>query len=451
MLRGLCIGVVLLLAGAGAALAADPVVPQQDWLARVVPADLPPPTGAIPPIAIIETGYDRSNPDMQGGWIALRRPSPVPDGSDDDRVLDFLEGILHGTAVASVIGAPRDGVGMEGVLPGARVGVYGSTGLCRDVAAAIREAARDGARVINISGGFSRGGVCLALRDATTYAFGHGSLVVASAGNQRSQPWVQPGNDLHILTVGALNAFDQPTGFSHQGLYTDVSAPGEGILTAVPSVLDVGDGVQDGYMRLDGTSFSAPMVSAAAAWIMAERPGLTADQVGEVLRGSARDLQRPGWDISTGWGALDLRAALARTAPATDLYEPNDDIRWVSGRAGLAADPPLLRRRARQTISARLDLQKDTYDVYPVWIPAGATVTVALTPRAIRADLYVWRPSARSAYERSGVVAASRRPGTAPERVAVHNGRPAGATYWVEIRGVRGGDLSGVYSLALRR
>ena len=349
------------------AAAADPLAPQEDWLPRVVPPGLaPPPAARIPPIAVIETGFDPDHPDMAGGWVEQRRYGPYPSDRDAAAQDDFYEGIAHGTAVAGVIGAPRDGRGIEGILPGARVWVYGSSGLCQDVAAAIRQAVRDGARVINASYGFGPFGACHEHRDATSFAFGAGATVVAASGNFRpTQPWIQPGNDLHVLTVNALNAIDQPTGFSHQNLYSDLSAPGEGIFVAVPVWADVEDGVADGYSRWDGTSFAAPMVSAAAAWVLAQSPRLSADQVAEILRRSARDIARPGWDISTGWGALDLGAAVRAPTPPSDPYEPNDDIRWISGRSGFEADAPFLRTAARAAVRARIDVQKDPVERLP--------------------------------------------------------------------------------------
>ncbi|MFN8110707.1 MAG: S8 family serine peptidase [Thermoleophilia bacterium] len=171
--------------------APDPLVTSgaESWLARVVPANLTPPS-SIPPIAIIETGFDSTHPEMQGGWITQRRPSPQPDPTNAAAVSDYADRIDHGTAVASIIGAPRNGVGMEGVLPGATVWVYGNSDSCPDVAAAVRQAARDGARVIDLSLGFlTKAGVHPAVRRRDV-GVGKNALVVAAAGNPQVR--VQP-------------------------------------------------------------------------------------------------------------------------------------------------------------------------------------------------------------------------------------------------------------------
>lgn len=438
-------------AGVGVAAGQDPKVPEQEWLPRVVPPGLTaPPPSAIPPIAIIETGIDPEHPEFASGWARVRRGSPVPPPGAARAVARYREGIAHGTAVAAVIGAPRDGVGIEGVLPGARVWVYGSDDSCEGTARAIIRAVDDGARVINMSYGFDPRSACLAHQDATSYAFGNNAVIVAAAGNDgNANARSQPANDLHMLTVVALNAFDQPTGFSNQNLFADIGAPGEAVLTALPVWADTEDGNPDGYARLDGTSFSAPIVAPAAAWLLAVRPDLTAHQAAEVLRGSARDLLRPGWDAATGYGVLDLPAALARPEPPHDPLEPNDAIRWVDGRALFRADPPFLRATRRQVLSARLDVQKDPVDIFPVNVPPGEVLRISMVPRHIRADLYVWHPRARATG--SGLVARSRRPGLRSELLTIVNNSSIRRPAWVEVRAARGGDLSGGYRLTLRR
>ena len=57
------------------------------------------------------------------------------------------------------------------------------------------------------------------------------------------------------------------------------------------------------------------------------------DQVASALRASSRDVERKGWDSATGYGMLNLAAALALPPPAIDPREPNDDMAWINGRA----------------------------------------------------------------------------------------------------------------------
>src|SRR5581483_4208287 len=90
------------------------------------------------------------------------------------------------------------------------------------------------------------------------------------------------------------------------------------------------------YHGAEGTSFAAPQVSAAAGLLLAERPGLAPEQTAELLERTAADMTAAtgcptcelGRDRLSGWGRLDIAAALAAgtgTLPAPDRYETNDD------------------------------------------------------------------------------------------------------------------------------
>ena len=196
---------------------------------------------------------------------------------------------------------------------------------------------------------------------------------------------------------------------------------------------------------------------------MAERPRLSVDQVADLLRRSASDLGRPGWDISTGFGHVNLVGALRRKASFHDRCEPNDDIPWVAGRKGLRAKRPLLKGQSRLSFAARLDVVKDPFDVYPVWVPARRAVQITMTPtlhrswpsptkRAsfIAADLYVWPPNARTAFG-GGAIAKSRRKGARRERLVIRNRGKRARKMYVEVRAVRGRLLAGNYRLNLKR
>ncbi|MEQ9462804.1 MAG: S8 family serine peptidase, partial [Haliea sp.] len=60
-----------------------------------------------------------------------------------------------------------------------------------------------------------------------------------------------------------------------------------------------------------GTSFAAPFVAGAASLLFAINPELTGPQVRNMLLQSAADIGAPGIDTLTGFGRLDVAAALA--------------------------------------------------------------------------------------------------------------------------------------------
>jgi hypothetical protein len=394
------------------------------------------PTGpAAAPVAVIETGaFDATHPDIPPS-VTLRRPPGDPDAA-------------HGTAVVSVI-AGR-GPGVLGVNPGSDVRVYGGVPFCSDLARAGRQAARDGAKVISMSYGFFGPGTCLAHRVATNYA-ASSAVLVASAGNERAQPWVQPGNDLHILTVAALNAIDQPTGFTHQSANTDLSAPGEGIGVACPVGVDTVDGAADGLCTASGTSFSAPMVAAVAARVSAARPDLSPQQVARLVADTATDIgPRPGWDFATGYGLVNLTAALAAPAPIHDYLEPNDDIEWVDGRR-FTADPPLLRKGRRLAFSSTVHALEDPVDVYPAWVGPRERLEVSARPLYGAVRLSIHDPGAVSVSRSRDVIASARIRPLRTGRVLVDNAGRRGRKVWVSVYLPRGGQFFAPYDHTLRR
>ena len=78
-----------------------------------------------------------------------------------------------------------------------------------------------------------------------------------------------------------------------------------------------------GYAVFDGTSFSAPLTSGAAAGVWTLKPTLTNTQLFDIMRHSASG---SGWSRTRGYGALDVAAAVTRKAPAPDQQEPNEDV-----------------------------------------------------------------------------------------------------------------------------
>ena len=386
----------------------DPLSGSQWGLAAVGATLLDPPlvSATSPLLGIIEDGLDPSHPDLQG--VAI---SGAASGDP--------EGVVHGTAVTSVASARANGVGMTGVWPGARTLLASAGADCASTVEALYRAAQAGVAVVNMSYGFSGG--CFAHYVATQALFGAGVVLVASGGNEflegnpaDSDPAVDP----HVITVAALNPDLSSAYFSNENNAIDVSAPGSGVLAAVPPALD-GDGVRDGYQAVDGTSFSSPMVAAGTAWVWQQRPKLHHTQLTDLIRYSAVDLGPRGWDKTFGFGRFDLPTALGAPAPPPDPLEPNENISWINGKF-FAPDPPIYRGRATR-LSARVDQLEDPFDVYRVIIPGRRSVRIGMRPRFGDLALEAYNPFAKTVLTNRGRIAISDRPGRRLEVLEIRN------------------------------
>jgi hypothetical protein len=213
------------------------------------------------------------------------------------------------------------------------------------------------------------------------------------------------------------------------------------------------DGNHDGYAVADGTSFSAPMVSAAIAWVRAARPGLRGDQAANVLRYSARDVGEKGYDSSTGYGMIWLAGALTRTPPPHDPAEPNDDIRWVDGRMFGKPDRVLYKGSGPGVrVTATLDRVEDPHDVWRVKVRGHSRVRLSANPVYGHIDLRAFSPGARKLSDERRLVGRSARPGGRTERLTVHNRSRRPRAFFVAVDVSKAGNrLDAGYILKVRR
>jgi subtilisin family serine protease len=412
---------------------ADPLA-GNEWWREVIGADRTVAPGPGKPVTIVDSGLDISHPEFAGRpETTLLNRQTVRDEEDD-----------HGTEVASVVGAPVNGVGVVGVYPRARLYSWDASpnGLLSDSAAiqGIREAAKLGPGVINLSFGGPLDNPELA--QAILFAVRSGSLVVAAAGNDGSENITSyPAEYPHVLTVGATDEGDRITDFSTTTPWMDLAAPGVQIAVAEPMSFD-----ESGYV-LDaaGTSFSSPMVAAAAAWVWTLRPELDSTQLFEIMRRSARDIDAPGWDVDSGYGILDIDAALAMPAPPRDPYEPNDDAEEVEPHRLFGAGTPALTtlRRGSAALTARVDLREDPHDFYRVLVPANRRVTATTTGSV---DLRIFRRSNRPL--RTKPLAVSGHLGGGAERVSYANTGATAVYVYAEVRPGKG-TRDATYTLAV--
>jgi hypothetical protein len=392
---------------------ADPLaVPTVGWHHYRVGSDRAEPPGPGMPLTIIDSGLDMTH--MEFGArpnTVLLNGQHIEGGSDG----------YHGTIVASTAAAPTDTRGAVGTYPQAVLRAYDVEFLSESsIVQGITRALAAGRSVINLSLGGDE--PSRSIYEATVNAFGRGSIVVAAAGNERllDDPPIYPAGFPHVLTVASTNQADQPSQFSSTSPAVDLAAPGEQIPWQHPTSPAI-------FSTASGTSFAAPQVSAATAWVWTARPTLEKTQIFELMRLSARDVDARGPDERTGMGVLDIPGALARAAPAIDPLEPNDDIDHVKARGIFpAAARPLTRPgRRRATYQARLHASEDPHDVYRVWIPARREVTMAVRPNA-NVDAVVWAPQTKNVLERGAarrrdLVASSARPGARVEVLRIAN------------------------------
>jgi len=391
---------------------ADPLVSTEWWRAVVGVADLTPPGPGVP-VSLVDSGVSFGHPEFAGrpDLIALNAQEPAPLGG------------VHGTSVASVIGAPANGLGLVGIYPQAVIRSYdaaigaGTQLETSQIVSGILSAVRTGKSVINLSLGGNRRDA--AVESAVNQAVRSGSLVVAASGNsgnvgnEPSYPAATP----HVLTVAAVDRSGQAAFFSSRSPHVDLAAPGVDI--PVASALD------GAYATTSGTSFAAPIVSGAAAWLWTVRPELDAGQVAEILRRSARDVAPAGVDQATGYGILNFPAALAYPTPQADPGEPNDDVRLN----GSAASTLTTRSRPAASASASVTVFEDPRDVVRVWIPAGRTIvarasSVALSLYAGSATTVVGRTAASARLARSTLRGAE-------SVLSFPNGKPGRSGYLV--------------------
>jgi subtilisin family serine protease len=415
----------------------DPLSAEEWWRAVIGVEGLEPPGPGVP-VTIIDSGIDVNHPEFAGRPDTLTLNPQEPAGFGGE----------HGTGVASLIAAPANGIGIVGVYPRAVLRSWdaalgpGTELATSEIVRGLEEAARQGPGVINLSLG-SRQRSSL-IEQAVYLAFAQGSLVVAASGNDgdRGNALTYPASLPHVLTVGATTRGNRTAFFSSRSRFVDLAAPGEDITIASARSAS--------YVRQSGTSFAAPFVAGAAAWVWTARPELDNTQLFEVMRRSATDIGAPGRDPESGFGLLNVGAALVLPAPPPDPLEPNDDVELAKPGGLFPGSGATLTTPAqpRALVRARLDAHADPRDVYRIWLPARRTVWIS-TGSSVDVNLAVWGPATTSVRQRPGAdrLAVSARTGTGNERLRLP---PAPRGRWAYVDVSRApGVVEATYNLAV--
>ncbi len=307
-------------------------------------------TGAAQTIAIIDTGIDINSPEFAG------RIDPRSRDVSSSRSIDAVDD--HGTNIALVAAAARNGTGVMGIAFDASLLVLraDSVGSCqggapgetldgctfddRDIARGISAAVSAGARVINISLG-GNGTIARALTDAVAQASAAGVVVVVAAGNggagsesgtDPNQPsafarQIREAGGSNVIIVGAVDANGTMSSFSQRAgaqAAWYLGARGEAICCVYKDG-EVYVGRDSGgsfNLLFSGTSFATPQVAGAVALLAQAFPNLSGQQIVRLLLDTARDGGVAGIDSVYGSGILDIAAAFqprgVTTLPGTD-------------------------------------------------------------------------------------------------------------------------------------
>lgn len=289
--------------------------------------------GSSVTIAVIDTGVDLDHPDLQAKIVSGK------DYVNNDNLADDDNG--HGTHVAGIAAASgNNGIGIAGVNWGAKVMPlkvlnHIGNGSTYNLALAIKYAANNGAKVINMSLGASCGSGWPDVGDAVNYALGKGVLLVAASGNNYSTPVMCPAAINGVMAVGATDSNDLRASYSTYGAALDVAAPGSGIYSTYYG---------GGYASLSGTSMATPHVAGLAALLWSFAPDMTYSEVETLIGQTADDLGSVGWDQYYGHGRINAQRALERIAlqpvPAQPLLFIDDNMSLVSSQVQITTGSP---------------------------------------------------------------------------------------------------------------
>ncbi|MFD9691210.1 S8 family serine peptidase [Kitasatospora sp. NPDC059088] len=285
-------------------------------------------------VAVLDSGVDDTHPDLRAA-VDPKASASCADGRPDARTGAWRPdpGVTesgHGTHVAGIIGAARDGQGVTGVAPGVRIAAVRLLGplgqyYAENIVCGMLWAADHGAKAVNDSyfadpwkyncpEDRDQAALIAAVGRAVAYAQRKGAVVVASAGNDGQDlgaartdgrspndrvsgpPLTRhlgtecirlPGELPGVLTVTAVNRDGRPSSYTNYGRgRVSLAAPG-GDPDGGPQGAIVSDWPGGQYAALAGTSMAAAHVTGAVAVAAALHPGAGSGELAGVVVGAA--------------------------------------------------------------------------------------------------------------------------------------------------------------------
>lgn len=284
-------------------------------------------------VAVIDSGIDLYHRDMADCIVVSKCVDFTGSGYIGETTPEYYAisntENLHGTSVASIIAATMDDLwGMAGMTKAElymlkvfkAVQVDSTTietsGRVDHLLEALHYAAtRLDCDVLNMSLGFkTNSGEALPstsqelriLNTALGYARSNGTIVVAASGNTYDNSRNYPACCDHVISVGAVDKYKNRASFSTYNDKVDIVAPGKEVWAArgyYPTV----ERDRDLWSYVNGTSFAAPHVAAAAAIVKGMDSDINQDKMELLIKYSSDDLGTVGRDDYYGWGMLNMK------------------------------------------------------------------------------------------------------------------------------------------------
>lgn len=270
------------------------------------------------------SGANKYNSNGQGVKIAVIDSGVNPDEYMKDCVMtginvfdetsDVTDNLYHGTFVTSLICSKLNDTHVQGISKDARIVPIKCFEKDKDtylyhILNAIYYAVEVfNVDVINMSLGAPT--YVEQLEYYTSYAVDHGIIVVSAVGNNYTSSLSYPSAHRGVIGVGSVNKNKEHSSFSQYNSSVDVVAPGEDVF-----------GYQYGtYDNNSGTSFSCPMVTAAAAISLSIYPDLTPSGFENLLKETSEDLGAKGRDDYYGYGLLNIGAMCDKEVSDRDFF-----------------------------------------------------------------------------------------------------------------------------------
>jgi subtilase-type serine protease len=286
-------------------------------------------TGAGIGVVVVDTAFQTTHPEFNIPTDRVGSFQYNPNGDAEGE---------HGTHVAGIIGAGRNGFGMEGVAPGVILSSMtvlnaagGDSADDAQFAQGYRDAIAAGLRIFNNSiwysgtqiTNFTRAGAIAQIGPLSVAALQEavdaGASLVFITGNASDDnpdvlgglPYLVPELVPGWITVTSVDRNIERSTFANAcgvGMYFCMAAPGTDIYSTVPVST---------YDTMSGTSMAAPHVTGAVALARQMFPNASGAALVSLVLRTATDIGDPGVDDIFGWGFLNVGNLVSTADSAT--------------------------------------------------------------------------------------------------------------------------------------